>query len=407
MPTPFSNRRARPPPRRSCSPIEMLPPPPPPRLSPAPPSRWPPSPASPASACGAGQRRRQLGRARARLRPRGRDERLRRLRLRPPRQELPVHPRPRLHRHLRSGRSPARAWSASCSTSPAATSASAPPPAPAARRSTPTRNYLGPPLSGNAVGPPQLPPASRSPTAAASCAPPGQGRTTISGVGTYRGALETVPTESDAGSLNVVNALAVDQYVKGVIPNESPPSWPKEELKAQAIASRSFALTAGVGGNGFDLYADTRSQVYEGLKSEYARTNAMANATRGQVVEIPGQDRRDPLLRLLRRPHREHPERLRRPGDPLPAGRPRPLRRRLPAARTGRSTSAAPKSAPSSAPTWTAACKQVVVTKTGVSPRIISAKLIGTGGVTTVSGEQLEVALGGYATWMTFQKLSG
>ena len=52
-----------------------------------------------------------------------------------------------------------------------------------------------------------------------------------------------MPTESDAGSLNVVNALAVDQYVKGVIPNESPPSWPQAALKAQAVAARSFALT--------------------------------------------------------------------------------------------------------------------------------------------------------------------
>ena len=45
-----------------------------------------------------------------------------------------------------------------------------------------------------------------------------------------------------------------------------------------------------------------------------------------------------------------------------------------------------------------------MITKRGVSPRIVAAKLIGTGGVTTVSGEQLEVALGGYSTWMSFQK---
>ena len=117
----------------------------------------------------------------------------------------------------------------------------------------------------------------------------GKGQIAIAGVGTYRGALETVPTESDSGSLNVVNALAVDQYVKGVIPNESPPSWPTEELKAQAVASRSFALTAGVGGNGFDLYADTRSQVYKGLESEYSTSNAAATATRGQVVMYGGK----------------------------------------------------------------------------------------------------------------------
>ena len=46
-----------------------------------------------------------------------------------------------------------------------------------------------------------------------------------------------------------------------------------------------------------------------------------------------------------------------------------------------------------------------MITKTGYSPRIIEAKLYGTGGVTTVSGEQLEVALGAYSAWMTFEKV--
>src|SRR3954469_5058086 len=112
----------------------------------------------------------------------------------------------------------------------------------------------------------------------------GPGKVTIAGYGTYRGALETVPTESQAGSLNVVNALALEQYVKGVMPNEVPPSWPAEELKAQAVAVRSIALTGDVGGNGFDLYSDTRSQVYKGLESEYASTNAAAAAPRGEAV---------------------------------------------------------------------------------------------------------------------------
>src|SRR5690349_5605872 len=117
----------------------------------------------------------------------------------------------------------------------------------------------------------------------------GRGKIAIAGVGTYRGVLEVVPTESNPGSLNVVNALPVEQYVKGVVPNESPPSWPAAELQAQAIESRSFALTAGVGGNGFDLYDDTRSQVYKGLESEYTTSNAAAEATRGQVVMYGGK----------------------------------------------------------------------------------------------------------------------
>ena len=54
-----------------------------------------------------------------------------------------------------------------------------------------------------------------------------------------------------------------------------------------------------------------------------------------------------------------------------------------------------------------ASAEKVEITKTGYSPRIIEAKLFGTGGVTTVTGEQLEVALGGYSTWMTFEKVVG
>ncbi len=159
----------------------------------------------------------------------------------------------------------------------------------------------------------------------------GRGTITIDGEA-YRGALEVVPTKSDPGSLNAVNAVAIDQYVKGVIANESPPSWPLAALEAQAVAARSFALSTSVDGNGFDLYDDTRSQVYEGIDSETARSNAAAAATRGQVVLYRRPDRPDLLLGLLRRPHRERPERLLRPADPLPGRRPRPLRRRLPAA---------------------------------------------------------------------------
>ena len=48
---------------------------------------------------------------------------------------------------------------------------------------------------------------------------------------------------------------------------------------------------------------------------------------------------------------------------------------------------------------------KVAITKTGYSPRIIEAKLYGTGGVTSVTGQQLEEALGAYSDWMTFQKV--
>jgi stage II sporulation protein D len=231
----------------------------------------------------------------------------------------------------------------------------------------------------------------------------GPGQVTI-GETTYRGALEAVPTESDAGALNVVNALAVDQYVKGVIPNESPPSWPLEELKAQAVASRSFALTAGVGGNGFDLYADTRSQVYEGLSSEYSSTNAAAAATRGQVVEYGGKIAQT-LFSACSGGHTESNQNV-FGGAAIPylQGVPDPFDGECPLHEWTLRFSGPEISAKLGA-YLQGKLKQVVVTKRGVSPRIIEARLIGTGGVSTVSGEQLEVALGGYDTWMSFEKV--
>jgi SpoIID/LytB domain protein len=234
----------------------------------------------------------------------------------------------------------------------------------------------------------------------------GNGKVSIAGLGTYRGALEVVPTESDVGSLNAINALALEQYVKGVIANESPPSWPQAELRTQAVESRSFALTGDVGGNGFDLYADTRSQVYEGLASETATTNAAADATRGEVVTYGNQIAQTffsacsggftesvqnvffgpavPYLTAVPDPYDYycplHDWTLRFSGPEISAKLGGYLDGRL---------------------------KKVVITKRGVSPRIVSAKLFGSGGVTTVSGEQLQVALGAYSTWMSFQKVAG
>ena len=68
-----------------------------------------------------------------------------------------------------------------------------------------------------------------------------------------------------------------------------PASWPLAALEAQAVASRTYALTDHAGGARFDVYADTRSQVYLGAKAHTAQTNAAVAATAGQVVTYAGQ----------------------------------------------------------------------------------------------------------------------
>jgi stage II sporulation protein D len=99
---------------------------------------------------------------------------------------------------------------------------------------------------------------------------------------TYRGVLKL---NLGSGSLNVVNHVPLDLYLRGVVPVEMSSAWPAEALKAQAIAARSYALrrlhpTSG----SFDLYDDTRSQVYHGSEGEKTTTNTIIRTSPGQIL---------------------------------------------------------------------------------------------------------------------------
>jgi stage II sporulation protein D len=101
----------------------------------------------------------------------------------------------------------------------------------------------------------------------------------------YRGSIQVDVNE---GKLRAINMVGLEQYLYGVVPSEMPYTWHTEALKAQAIAARSYALATRRTG-AFDLYPDTRSQVYLGIEHEKASTNAAVNATAGQVVLYDGQ----------------------------------------------------------------------------------------------------------------------
>ncbi len=231
----------------------------------------------------------------------------------------------------------------------------------------------------------------------------GDGRVEIAGT-TYRGALEVVPTASDAGSLNTINALPVDQYVKGVIANESPPSWPQAALRAQAVAARSFALTGGIGGNGFDLYSDTRSQVYGGLQSETASTNAAATATKGQVLTYGGEIA-EAYFSACSGGHTESVQNVFfGPAVPYLVGVPDPYDYYCPL-HTWTLEFSGPEISNLLSRYLDGRLEKIVVTKRGTSPRIVSARLHGTGGVADIRGDELAAALGAYDRWMTFRKV--
>lgn len=105
------------------------------------------------------------------------------------------------------------------------------------------------------------------------------------GGGQYRGSLVA---RNDGDSLLVINSLGLEAYVKGVVANEVPASWPRQALQSQAVVARSYGLATSRGG-AFDHYADTRSQVYDGLSSETSATNAAVRATKREVVTYQGE----------------------------------------------------------------------------------------------------------------------
>ncbi|MDQ6836138.1 MAG: SpoIID/LytB domain-containing protein, partial [Actinomycetota bacterium] len=115
----------------------------------------------------------------------------------------------------------------------------------------------------------------------------GLGPLHVPGRGSYRGTLELRPDGS--GGVQTVDAVGLDDYVRGVVAAEMPAGWSPQALAAQAVAARTYAITTAVGGNGYDLYDDTRSQMYGGLSAETPATDAAVAATRGQVVTYQGR----------------------------------------------------------------------------------------------------------------------
>ena len=101
----------------------------------------------------------------------------------------------------------------------------------------------------------------------------------------YRGWLQV---SSNGKALEVVNHVGLEQYLYGVVPDEVPDTWPPEALKAQAVAARSYAVATRKSG-AFDVYADTRSQVYGGVGAETFPASAAVDATAGQIVTYKGR----------------------------------------------------------------------------------------------------------------------
>ena len=81
----------------------------------------------------------------------------------------------------------------------------------------------------------------------------------------------------------VVNVLGIEKYLNSVVGSEMPTKWPIEALKAQAIASRTYALKQK-GNNLFDIDSTQKNQVYNGLESRTYKTIRAVKSTRSLVL---------------------------------------------------------------------------------------------------------------------------
>jgi len=123
--------------------------------------------------------------------------------------------------------------------------------------------------------------------------PASEGSVSIEGHA-YRGRYRLVPRPG--GKFDVINDVDVDGYLMGVVAKEMFPDWHEEAYRAQAIVARTYAIyvtRTGAADASYDLFADTRSQVYGGIAGETAKARAAVEATRGVVVAYgpPGEEK--------------------------------------------------------------------------------------------------------------------
>jgi len=226
----------------------------------------------------------------------------------------------------------------------------------------------------------------------------------INGVssGSYRGSIVLHP--GGAGGVTAVNSLPVDDYVKGVVAGEMPSSWHIQALRAQAVAARTYGLATNKSGATFDQYPDTRSQVYLGLRGETARTNQAVADTARQIVTYRGEIATT-FFFSTSGGRTEDVQNSFIGSEPQPylQSVPDPFDRISPKHRWSFRFSTASLGAKLGAP---GTLQSVRVIKRGSSPRIVSARVTGSRGSTTLSGPSIRARLGLFDSWAYFNRVS-
>ena len=105
---------------------------------------------------------------------------------------------------------------------------------------------------------------------------------------TYRGNFRV--ERLSASRIALVNIVRMEAYLRSVVPSESPSSWPAASLQAQAISARSYSswYVAHPRGATYDICDNQNCQVYSGVSTERATTDAAVQATAGQALLVSG-----------------------------------------------------------------------------------------------------------------------
>lgn len=153
---------------------------------------------------------------------------------------------------------------------------------------------------------------------------PALGATTRVGEKSYRGIVEL--RVGAGGVVRPINWIGLEAYLQGVVPAElGPEVWPQlAALEAQAVAARTYAWRnrKQFDGEGFDLCATPRCQVYEGRDAEHPLSDRAVASTRGRILVHAGR----PIDALYTATCGGHTE----AGDEIFPGEPRPYLRGVP-----------------------------------------------------------------------------
>jgi stage II sporulation protein D len=232
-------------------------------------------------------------------------------------------------------------------------------------------------------------------------------------VGHYRGALHLTHY---ADGFMVVDVLDLQAYVMGILPYEISPAWPIEAQKAQAVAARSYGAVHLTRHGPYDVTCTTTSQVYNGWDGEKPLSDQAVRTTYGVVplyskspiwayffdcsgghtesIENVWQTTPVPYLKGVLDPYDYYAPRHTWPDNPI---------RRTVSILASELGAYSASDNPSGVK---GALNTIVVLKRGVSPRVVDADILGSKGVTHITGGELRVKLNLRDTWVAFASMS-